>query len=169
MVQLKQHDMLITYQLLKDSYLKLKLKTRIKVSNFQIIRRNTHSNNWGKRIKADGFTSDNVLAVRFYQGLKTLPLRQTGSRVHGISLDYFKCMWIYSYLNCNEIGMKKYIDPSQHLHSILKTVQVYMCILVTLRMMSLGPSRQNTPSYLEAVGDFKIIGNFCSTTFESAT
>ena len=39
MVQLKQHYMLITYQFLEDSYLKLKLKARIKMSNFQIIRR----------------------------------------------------------------------------------------------------------------------------------
>ena len=38
-VQLKQHYMLITYQFLEDSYLKLKLKARIKMSNFQIIRR----------------------------------------------------------------------------------------------------------------------------------
>lgn len=37
MVQLKQHYMLIMYQFLKDSYLKLKLKTRIKMSDFKLL------------------------------------------------------------------------------------------------------------------------------------
>lgn len=58
--------MLIMYQFLKDSYLKLKLKTRIKMSDFQIIRRNTHSNHWEKLIKIGDCTSDNVLDVIFY-------------------------------------------------------------------------------------------------------
>ena len=49
-----------------------------------------------------------------------------------------------------------YLYPSQHLHSILKNVEVYMYILIILRMMtSFEPSKQKTPSSLEGSGGLK--------------